>query len=245
MARGSSEPPSHLPPRRLQRRTAPGTLQADNWARLPVLHLGGGGDDWRGPLPHPHCVVPAAPLESGLDSGDYCSHPPPWGGHGGSPTDACKVSLARGAARTQAPRWRCGRRCLASAIPTLPVVAQGGGGGGDTHPLHAAGCAGRAGRRGDSPPESRRWDPDGWGSPGCAATVVCGGPDCFSNRAHSRSSCFGSRPSLEFSSDPGRSRSPGPAGSESRAGESSSSARGGCGSDAGVCEGVTGGERGR
>lgn len=41
----------------------------------------------------------------------------------------------------------------------------------------------------------------------------CGGRDCVSNRSHSALLAFGSRLSLEFSSDPGRSRSPVPRGS--------------------------------
>lgn len=105
-----AQSPSRLLPRRLRGGWggAPGTSQAATWSKPPVPHLGVGGD-WRGPLPHPHCVLPASPPEPGLAA--YCSHPS-LGGHLGSPTDACKVSLARGAARTQAPRWRRGQRCL-------------------------------------------------------------------------------------------------------------------------------------
>lgn len=109
------------------------------------------GNDWRGPSPRPYRVLPEAP-GPGLRA--YCPHPPPLGGHRGSPTDACKVSLARGAARTQAPKRRCGQRCrgprghLAAALPTLPALAPEG----HTHSPHAAGRAARAGRRGDSSP---------------------------------------------------------------------------------------------
>lgn len=100
-------------------------------------------------MPRPYRVLPEAP---GPGLGAYCPHLPPLGGHRGSPTDACKVSLARRAAHTQAPKRRSGQRCrgprghLAAAIPTLPALAPEG----HTHSPHAAGRAGRAGRRGDS-----------------------------------------------------------------------------------------------
>lgn len=109
--------------------------------------------------------------------GAYCSRPPPLGGHRGNPTDACKVSLARRAARIQAPRWRCGQRCrgppgdLSTAIPTLPALAPGRG----THSPSACCWPSRAGgvQRGlVAACTAAGRDRVGRGSPDCALTVV-------------------------------------------------------------------------
>lgn len=175
----------------------------------------GGGGDWRGPPPRPHRVLPAAAPPVGLRA--YCSRPPSLGGHRGNPTDACKVSLAPRAARTQAPRWRCGQRCrgppgdLSATIPTLPALAPGG----DTLTLRmllaapgGRGAEGTRRREHQGRPRSGRA-----GLAGLRGDSGCGGRDCVSNRSHSSLLAFGSRLSLEFSSDPGRSRCPVPRGS--------------------------------
>lgn len=110
---------SHLLLRRLRRPS--GTSQAASWAKPQVPHLGGGGTTGRDH--RPARTVSSLPLLPNPDSELTVPVRLLWASTEVSPTDASKVSLARGAARTQAPRWRRGQRCrgprglLAAVIP--------------------------------------------------------------------------------------------------------------------------------